>query len=505
MNKKYLKTDKYADDFKLCMIFFILSNILFLYYQSVFFIGNHDWDWVKGTNQVLSLDTGLFEGRYAKFILNIILYGGQVLPILNSMTAFFLLSVGMTLLVRYWRIKDTISSLIVGSIVISSPYILDWLYFSINIIGNFMAIPLVILGLSWAENKKWYYKLVSIICFLIALGVYPSIAEMMIVCLVVRNLIEKRISVGTYGIVLTALIIFEIVLKVLTYKGIIYTGHYNMQTATIGELVQRVPEIILLSFKQLYMSIPFFPKELKIIGLMIIAGAIIKTLQREGRIRTIILWGIGLGGTVLSAFLSAKIEEAAYIARINFYGINFLYAGGVAILLSKAQINEQEKSFAKNIGMLLGILFICLGGREIFIAQKVWNFGQEAEEKLAERINDRIESRIENSITLIPVVAGEQSLRPKYYHQEYDKNNPYMLTSPFMIRHIPSGMLNFYLPEPIYAGSSQIMGLNEPLYIFLRDVKTTWPSEQGLYVDGEYAIIMMTTDGIRAIQAQIPK
>ena len=215
-----------------------------------------------------------------------------------------------------------------------------------------------------------------------------------------------------------------------------------------------------------------------------------------------ILWGIGVGATVLSAFLAARWEEAAYVARINFYGMNFLYAGGLALLL-----NEKTPKIAKNVGLLLGMLFISIAVKEGFYAQKVWQFGKIAEEKMIERIESRIEVRQTASTQsrLIPVVAGEKALRPKYYQETYQKDNPYMLTSSFMVRHIPAGILNFYAVNPIYAGRSQIGELTEPLYIFLRDAKAPWPTEQGIYVDDTYAIILLTKEGIEAIQAQIPK
>lgn len=502
MENNAVKTYKYINEIKLGVIFFCICNLLFLYYQITFFIGNHDWDWVKGTTQVLSLDTGLFEGRYAKFILNVCLYGGQILPILNNLTAFGFLSFGLVLLTKYWRVEKISSQIIIGAFLISSPYIWDWLYFPINIIGNFAAIPLVIGGLIWSENKQWYYRLAAIICFLTALGVYPSVAEMMIVCWAIKCLQEKKISKGALGTIIVSLILFALILKYLTYKNIIYTGHYNVQTAGLAELVKRIPDMILLAFSQLYMSIPFFPNTLKIIGILIITGAVIKTLQEERKFRNLILWGIGLGATVISAFLAARWEDAAYVARINFYGVNFLYAGALVLLL-----NKQTPKIGRNIGVVLGILFICLAAREGFYAQKVWQLGRNAEEKMIERIMGRIENRLNNSAQsrLIPVVAGEQSLRPRYYKETYQKDNPYMLTNSFMVRHIPAGILNFYATKPIYAGQSQIGELTVPLYIFLRDAKAPWPSDEGLYVDDTYAIILLSKEGIAAIQAQIPK
>ena len=102
---------------RLFMLVFLTLNLLFVFYQTSFFIGNHDWDWVKGTDQILSINTGLFEARFSKFILNVILYGGQIFPILNNITAFALLSLGAVMLTNYWKIKRNICS---NSIILTS-------------------------------------------------------------------------------------------------------------------------------------------------------------------------------------------------------------------------------------------------------------------------------------------------------------------------------------------------------------------------------------------------
>ena len=101
-----LRIEKESSPVRLFVWVFAALNLVFLYYQSTLFIGNHDWDWVKGTTQVLQWNTGLFEGRYGKFILNVTLFGGQILPLLNSWVAFALLAVGTTMLACYWPLKN---------------------------------------------------------------------------------------------------------------------------------------------------------------------------------------------------------------------------------------------------------------------------------------------------------------------------------------------------------------------------------------------------------------
>ena len=481
-------------DFKLWFILFITANLIFAFYHITFFWGNHDWDWVKGTTQVLSLNTGMFEGRYAKFILNVGLFSGQILPILNNLVAFALLVLGAVLLTSYWQIKSFTARLITALVIITAPYVLGWLYFPINILGNFSAVALVAYGLIVAEKTKWYHKTLSIICFLLALGVYPSIAEMMIVSFAIRHIIspmkKKEEMLNSLYPLILALIGFKLLLFVLGKLDIVYSGHYNMQTPTIEELVWRIPEMVALVFSQLLTTLPFLDVKYKILSLLLLILAITATYKRW------LWWGIALGATVLSTFLTTAQEETVYMPRINFYGINFLIAGAVAVL-------SAQKQNIRNISGILCLLLLWNGIRADFEALKVWRLGQLGETALVERISTQIEEQSPDRI-LVPIVAGELSLRPRYYTTSYQKNSPYILNSSLLVRHIPSGMFNFYAITPFFYSYSQIADLTPELHHFLRVASKPWPAQESLFVDEKYAVILLSSEGIAAIQAQLP-
>lgn len=493
-----------SDTIKLSLYVFCVICLVFLPYQIGFFIGNHDWDWVKGTTQILQWDTGLFEGRYGKFLLNVLLFGGQVLPLLNVWCSFAFLTFGGILLVDYWRIKDFSSRLLVALLPILSPFILGWLYFPINILGNFMAVPLVVGGLILAEMDGKLSKTESVFFFLLALGVYPSVAEMMIVCFGIRCIINPpHLYEKTFLSALTivsSLVIFKIILSALTAAGIIYTGHYNMQMAGGTELLQRLPEMAKMAVKQLWITVPFIPLSLKICGIGIILSAIAVSLKKTSSLlMAALIWLAALGATVLSAYLAKNSAEVAYMPRIDFYGLNFLYAGAAAVLL-------QTSGFFRNFGILAICIYLFLSVNEDFSAQKAWQMGKAAEEMLVERISQRIENRAQGiSSPLIPVIAGELPLRPRYYNGNYRVKSPYVLNAPFIVRHIPSGMFNFYAVSPVFASWSGIRQISPDMHMFFNNAAHPWPAEGALFVDDEYAIILLTSDGMKAIKAQLPK
>ena len=210
------------------------------------------------------------------------------------------------------------------------------------------------------------------------------------------------------------------------------------------------------------------------------------------------LWGIILGATVLSAALAAMPEEVAYMPRVNFYGLNFLYAGAAAVLLS-------DRRCFHNLGLMLGVIFLMMSVNQNMEAQKVWQLGKTAEEKLVERISARISEKHPESSLLIPVLAGEISLRPRYYHAPYRRPSPYVLNTSFIVRHIPSGMFNFYATVPLFSGMSRISAVSPALRVFISETSRPWPAESSLFVDENYAVIMLTPEGIAAIRAQLPR
>ena len=486
------KTDNQS--IRLAGLTFIILNLIFAFYHFTFFWGNHDWDWVKGTTQVLSLNTGMFEGRYAKFILNVTLFGGQILPILNNIIAFGLLSFGAAVLTSYWQIKSFTARFITALVIITAPYVLGWLYFPINILGNFSAVALVAYGLVLSEINKWYHKTLSVICFLLALGIYPSVAEMMIVCMMVRHIIapvkkKTEILQHLYPL-LTALICFKVLLMILGKLDIVYSEHYNMQTPVLAELIKSIPQTIALIFSQLLTTLPFLDTGYKILSLLLLILAVTVTYKKW------LWWGIAIGATVLSTFLTTVPNETAYAPRINFYGLNFLIAGSLAVLLG-------QKQNRRNIGIVLGILLLWNGIKADFEAVKVWRMGQVTEIALVERISTAIEEKSPDQ-RLVPVIAGELPLRPRYYNTPYQKSTPYILNGSLLVRHIPSGMFNFYAPTPLFHNYSQIADLSSELHHFLRVAHRPWPAKESLFVDDKYAVILLTDEGVKAIQAQLP-
>lgn len=478
---------------------FIALCTTFSYYSFTFFIGNHDWDWVKGTSQVLSLSTGLFEARFGKFILNVLLFSGHIFPILNNLISFLLLSIGAVLICKYLNITQTFNAVIVSFFITLSPYILGWLYFPINILGNFSAVVFVPSALLLIESKnKIYTKPCAILLLILALGVYPSTAEMMFILFATKNILTPsktyKQQLANFSYIFISLIAFKLLIIILSKLNIVYQDHYNMQTNSIFYILTHIITFIKLFFSQLFITLPFFPISLKLTGALIVLLAFVSSFKN---LNNIIQWLIIFFATIFTSVLTTHIDDTAFMPRVNFYGLNFLYASSIAILLSKP--NKY-----KNLGFALAILYILLSINQNFYAQKVWNLGLRAEINLTQRISKQIEDNNPKT-PLIPVFTDELSLRYRYYNTPFQKNSPYLLERSFIVRHIPSGMYNFYSINQMFYGYSQIRELTPNIYSYLENALHPWPHKESIYQDDTYAIIMLTKQGIKAIQSQLPK
>ena len=83
---------------------FLALNHIFLFHGAHFMFGDHDWNYVRGAS---AWNEGAFEGRPLHFVLQAVLFDGQVLPFLNSLFSFAALVLGYILLARYWQVPLT--------------------------------------------------------------------------------------------------------------------------------------------------------------------------------------------------------------------------------------------------------------------------------------------------------------------------------------------------------------------------------------------------------------
>ena len=128
---------------------FLLINLAFLFHTINFMFGDHDWNYVK---QATSWKEGAFEGRPLHFVLQSVLFSGQILPILNNLFSFFAMSLSSIMLARYLKIPlTTFNYTLFATFIGVMPYTLVWLFYAKDALIN-LTIPLIIMSSLWLSQ-----------------------------------------------------------------------------------------------------------------------------------------------------------------------------------------------------------------------------------------------------------------------------------------------------------------------------------------------------------------
>lgn len=136
-------------------IAFALVNLAFLFYTVNFMFGDHDWNYVRGAS---AWNEGAFEGRPLHFVLQAVLFDGQVLPFLNSLFSFAALVLGYILLARYWQVPLTTFNYALFAVFAAVlPYTLVWLYYAKDMLIN-LSLPLVCVASLLAASAAVSFK-----------------------------------------------------------------------------------------------------------------------------------------------------------------------------------------------------------------------------------------------------------------------------------------------------------------------------------------------------------
>ena len=116
------------------IISFILINVAFLFHTTNFMFGDHDWLYVRGQTY---WKEGTFEGRPLHFVLQSILFSGQILPLLNNLFSFAFLAISSIMLAKYWKVKaSTFNYTLFATFIAVIPYTLVWLYYAKDALIN---------------------------------------------------------------------------------------------------------------------------------------------------------------------------------------------------------------------------------------------------------------------------------------------------------------------------------------------------------------------------------
>lgn len=490
---------------------FALINLAFLFHTVNFMFGDHDWNYVRTANY---WSEGAFEGRPLHFVLQSLFFGGEILPVLNNLLSFAALTLSGILLAKYWQIPFSVLSYTLFSVFVAIlPYTLVWLFYAKDTLIN-LSLPLIavcgLLAADYAVNKqKPAYHLLAVALFYFAFSSYAAVINFLGVCFLgeimlvyaggsenISALIRKKLFPAAD--MLAALTLFKLTLVLMPI-----TSDYNTQTISFAYLPEKFIETVKVMFAQFTAPLPFMEYKYKLLLLVMSVFGAGAALAKGGKHRAfpllVLLFGV-LFTSKLAFFAAdergqvlAQMENFAFVPRLDFYGLVYVYALGLAGILS-LPANKWRKA-----GIVLAVIITFMSLVRDMYAEKVWKLGFDAEMKAHERIVTRLEERTDftpsRPYRLLQI--GSLSLRPNFYLQPAKEETSLdLLSTSFTPQFMSRIVYNFYYPQDVFYTNAAVGELSPQGREWLSKQAQPFPHKESIYIDGDIVVIVLTKEGL---------
>ncbi len=374
-------------------IVYAISLIVFSFYTTTFFFGNHDFYYMRfGTN----IGQGIWEGRITQFILHSFLFDGQILPILYSFISLAFYTLATVLLAKIWRLPQNYIIVVLFSlIIVLNPYILSHLYYTFISISIMLWHLFVVLGLYFSLSKNIW---LSIMLWIIALLGYSPVINMIVTLIVasliidflIGNLSYKELLKKYYPVCLCALasgLIYFIVFEILKSYDIVQSFMYNTQILSIKDILLKFLNNPIIGFKILLFPTPFCSNIFALTLQGIVVLYIIYAYKKQKMIIASILLYILLLAMLTSAYISP--HNVFYMYRINLFSVPYVIALLFAVTMSC------NIKFVKNFAYLCSVVLIFTFCNSNFATQKIWYLGNKQDEYKMDRIRNDLLPQID--------------------------------------------------------------------------------------------------------------
>ncbi len=378
---------------RILAVWLILAGVYFFMLCQLWW-GNHDWGYLK--NGVTLLD-GAFEARYSQHLLSVVLFDGQVLPMLGLMVAL-VLAVGTGMLTGlYFGVPDRGCVYMAMALFTGlNPYIFALFYYVYLQLPFMFWGVLAILALFAAETPYRIWKFVAGAAAYGALwGGYPPVMAFGMTLFCARRAIDcangrQSLRQGIFNALFCC---GQAMLGALVAKGFIYwfqkigalnSNMYNLQLRSAAEMGRKLWESIFVGFAQLWQEYCFLETWYCLplaAGVSAAAAAVLH--GAKGRRWQTVLWLAGMFAASRFAFIIAvKADMAAF--RLAYFGRLGLSLFALSVLF------QVRALWGRNIvWVAVWMLLLCFA-RTDFEIQKVWALGFDAGRRYQARLGERI-------------------------------------------------------------------------------------------------------------------
>lgn len=352
-------------------IAFALVNLAFLFYTVNFMFGDHDWNYVRGAS---AWNEGAFEGRPLHFVLQAVLFDGQVLPFLNSLFSFAALVLGYILLARYWQVPLTTFNYALFAVFAAVlPYTLVWLYYAKDMLIN-LSLPLVcvasLLAASAAiSSKRPWLHVPAMALMLFAFASYAAVINFYAVCLLGSAFFAYAAGKPFWTAVREkTLPALDILAALVLYKGMlafsVLTSSYNTRIISWDYLPQKLLETCSAMFMQFVTPLPFMEYKYKLLLLAFCLLGLAAAVCRGGvrKIPGLLLLALGLLFASKLAFFVAD-ERGQILAELEILPLSrgwifMVWPAFIHLLLPACCVFHRENSAKRRLHLPL-LLHLC--------------------------------------------------------------------------------------------------------------------------------------------------
>lgn len=375
-------------------VFSILA-VTFLFYLSSFYVGNHDYKYMRFGVSVLE---GLWEGRFAQFVLPKLLTEGHILPIFSAAIGFLAFSAAAVLLAYWYGVgKNYISVILFSLLIVLNPYMLTQVYYVHSIISVLFWPLLCVSGLALifkgVEERKILGSLGGCFCLFISMGGYAASFELTLVLICGKFLSDimrgKKIDkafVLTYakacGFILAAALLYQGAIAYLRYKMWLSQGMYNIKLLSAKDMFLKFGERWRKPWQVLSSGFPYCSRSVALCFWGLAISALYSTCCRQ----RLGLGLVGIIGLIYVSFTMAFMSPSDffYTYRIHFFSVP--YIGAILFALSLFG----GKRWLGNAALALAFILVLSYAKADITAQKVWVLGDKLDEYTADRVRSDI-------------------------------------------------------------------------------------------------------------------
>lgn len=374
---------------------FALMILTFSFYVVTFYLGNHDWPFVR---YGMRLSEGMWEGRITQFILPYFVFMGQVIPIFPALLGFFFYALAAVLLAKWYAFpQKKIYVEIFSLLIVLHPYICSQLYY-VHTVVSILCWPLLcVIGVicAWRFADKFEIKwLICSLAFLwTALAGYAACIELMLVMVVGKFLLStlsghssdkanlRRFAI-LFGVVFLSVGLLLLSVNILKSVGVLNTRMYNVQTLGIKDALKIFIEFWYEPFKTMTYSLPYEKGKVLMVSSLLLL--IVLKIALNHRKNLIVL--LGCVGLIYSAFILVYLSPYGifHTIRIHCFSVSLI----VPVLY--AFIVIYGKRFERNLACVLALILVFLYVGSDFMTQKVWHLGTKQDERMADRVREEI-------------------------------------------------------------------------------------------------------------------